>query len=136
VEAEGLGAGRLPDHVVLGDARAGPAHEPRAGPADLFRQHDRGDGPVGAPAVADLAGEVGRVAALLPVPLVRVEAGLELAAEQRLEAGAGVGYQRGIEEPVEDQEPVLAEALDLGGGDHLARSATIRQTRAISSSVL
>ena len=83
---------------------------------DGLGQHDPGDRAVGAPAVADLAGEVGRVAALAPVPLVRVEPGLELAAEQGLEPGAGVLDQIRRQEPVEDQEPVLAKAGDLFRG--------------------
>ena len=89
VEAQRLRPRRLPDHIVLGDARAVPAHQLGTGPAHGLGQDDPGDGPVRAPAVADLTGEVGRVAPLAPVPLVGVEAGLELAAEQGLEPGTG-----------------------------------------------
>src|SRR3977135_1123527 len=86
MEAEGLRARRLPQHVILADTRARPPRQRRAQAAHLLFQHDPSDGPVGLPAVADLPRPIRRVPPLAPVPFVRIQAGLELAAEQRLES--------------------------------------------------
>src|SRR5262249_58297548 len=87
---------------------------------DLRREHRARDGMARLPAVADLPRQVGLVAALAPVPFVRLQAGLELTAEQPLEAGR---HSRGlvrIDEAVEDEEALLVKAGNLGGAqfDH------------------
>ena len=118
MEAEGPAARRLPQQVVLREPRAGPAGELRAGRADLGGENGRGDGAVRLPAVADLAGQVGGVAALAPVPLVRLEPGLELAAKERLEALAQALSRRGLNDARHDDEAVLGERLALLFGQH------------------
>ena len=114
VEAERSGARRLPQHVVLVETRALPAGEPGAGAADFRREHDAGDRAVRLPGVADLARQVGRVTPLAPVPLVGVEAGLEVAAEQRLEARRRAGGGLGRDDALDDDEAVVVETGDVG----------------------
>src|SRR5262249_3343457 len=105
---------------------------------NLGAQDEAGDGVVGLPAVADLARQVGPVAALAPVPFVRLEAGLELAAEQLLEPACHARRLVGPDEAVEDQEAVFMEARNLGGAqlDHewaariQNRGATLAEPRA------
>ena len=58
VKSQRLGSRRLPDDVVLADARAGPAAQARGGFADVGPQHEGGDGEVGLPGIADLPGQV------------------------------------------------------------------------------
>ena len=83
----------------------------------MFGKQDARQGAVGLPAIADLAGEIGRALALAPVPFVRLRPGFELAPEQGLEAGAGGGEQRGVDEAVEEEEAAGVELGDLGGGE-------------------
>src|SRR4030081_2525866 len=86
MEAEGLRARGLPEQVILADARARPPRQRRAQAAHLLFEPDPSNGPVGLPAVADLPRPIRRVPSLAPVPFVRMQAGLELAAEQWLQS--------------------------------------------------
>ena len=96
VEAERLPARRLPQHVVLTEASAGPAAQPGTGAPEVRSQHNACDVAVRLPGVADLPGEVRRVHAGAPVPLVGVEPRLEPPGEEVLVAGQSiVGPARG-----------------------------------------
>src|SRR6185436_8678875 len=86
MEAERLAARWLPDDIVLADAGARPAAQSRAGLADIAPKHDRGDGEIRFPPVADLPRQVLAIAAEPPVPFIGIKSGLELAGEHRLEA--------------------------------------------------
>src|SRR5207302_8832809 len=88
VHAERLGAGRLPEAVVLADAYSVPAGELRGEPSAPLRQNLRGDRRVCLPAVADLARSIVRVASGEPVHVVGLDPRRPLAGEERLEAFA------------------------------------------------
>ena len=111
--AEGAGARRLPQEIVLNDPRAGPAGELGDGAADAWVEHDPGDGAVGLPAVADLARQAGVAGALLPVDLVGPHAGLEFTAEQAAEARAQLLDGVRLDQALDHEEAVLAEARPL-----------------------
>jgi hypothetical protein len=87
METERLAAWRLPNDVVLADARTWPATQPCTRFANISSQNDRGDGEIGFPAIADLPRQVLTVAAEPPVPFIGIESGLERAREHRLETG-------------------------------------------------
>src|SRR5882762_9977064 len=133
MEAEGLRARRLPQQVILADARARPPRQRRAQAAHLLFQHDPSDGPVGLPAVADLPRPIRRVPRLAPVPFVRIQAGLELAAEQRLESRSCERNLLGAQEAIEDQEPVRVKLLDLSRGELHHLDSTSPRTRCRSA---
>ena len=63
------------------------------------------------------------IAALAPVPFVRLDPGLEFAAEQRLVARQQTIDLVILDQLFDDEEPVLVELLDLLPGklDHRAR---------------
>src|SRR3984893_18852079 len=113
MEAEGLGAPRLPEHVILADARARPPRQRRAQAAHFLFEHDPSRGPLGLPAVADLSRPIRRVPPLAPVPFVRIQAGLELAAEQRLASPPRERNLLRAQETLEGQEPVRRESFNL-----------------------
>ena len=113
VEAEGFAARRLPQHVVLTQARAAPPAEAGAGTSDIRPQHNPGDLAIGLPSIADLAGEIGRVDARPPVPFVGIEAGLEPAGEQILVAVQSPPGQGGVDQAFNDHEAVASEGLGL-----------------------
>jgi hypothetical protein len=48
-----------------------------------------------------------------PIPLVRIEAGLEVAGEQFLVAFEGAPGQGGVDQVLDDDEPVAGEGVDL-----------------------
>src|SRR5262245_59361677 len=72
VEAERLAAGRLPDDIVLADAGAGPPAQLGASLTDIASEHDRGDGEVRFPAIADLPCQVFAVSPQSPVPFIGI----------------------------------------------------------------
>ncbi len=111
--AEGACAGRLPQQVVLNQARARPAGELGERLADAFVEHGSRNFPVGLPAVADLARERRVARAVLPVDLVGPDAGLEVASEQAREALAQDRRGAPIDQALDHEEAVLAEARDL-----------------------
>jgi hypothetical protein len=116
-------SGRLPEAVVLQHARAAVAHQLRRDPAGALAQHLGRDQVVGAPAVADLPGQVLTVAPGLPVDLVGLDAGGVLAGEEAVEAVAQDPDGRvGDEALLEDQEAVAVEGLDGVAGEGIGRS--------------
>ena len=118
MHAERARAGRLPEAVVLHHAGAAVAHQAGGDAAVALAQDLRGDQVVGAPAVADLTGAVGGIAALLPVDLVRGDAGGIVAVEERGEALAQrLDRSRSEKTFLDDQEAVALEALGLIVGD-------------------
>ena len=120
MEADRLRPRRLPEDVVLKDAHAAVAHQPRGQPSDPLRQHLRGDDGVGLPCVAELARPVIRVAARDPVHLVGPDAGLVLAVEEAEVPLAQEPERGGWHEAVlDEQEAVPPERLDLLGGERL-----------------
>src|SRR5208283_5688165 len=128
MKAERPGSGRLPDDVVLTDARAGPSAKSGANPADLSLEHDAGDGRVGFPSIANLARPVLWVAPFAPIPFIRFDAGGELASKKRFEARARQRDLLRREEALDDDEPVLVPLLDLRRGqlEHIAIHSIIR----------
>src|SRR6516164_3147308 len=131
MEAERFRPWWFPQHVVLADAGPRPAGERRAQSANLLLEYDARGGAGGLPAVADLARAVGQVAPGAPVPFIRIQAGLEFAAEQWLEARARRCDFLCAQEVIEDQEAVGVELLDLSRGElhHLERSNSVHQRR-------
>jgi hypothetical protein len=116
VHPERLRARRLPDHVVLEDADAVPAHELRGEAAGPLGQDLHCEAAVGLPAVADLPRAVVGVAARDPVHVVRPDAGLVAAGEQCLEALAQAGDGVRVDEAfLHDEEAVALERLELLG---------------------
>src|SRR6266480_5139917 len=69
------------------------------------------------PAAADLPRPIRRVPPLAPVPFVRIHAGLELAAQQRLESRPCERNLLRAQEAIADQEPVRVELLNLSRGE-------------------
>src|ERR1700732_602704 len=117
MEAEGLRARWLPQYVILSDACARPPRQRRAQAAHLLLEDDPRNGPVGLPAVADLSRAIRRVPPLAPVPFVRIQAGLEVAAEQRLESRPCQRNLLRAQEAIQDQKSVRVELLDLSRGE-------------------
>ena len=136
VKAQRPGARRLPQHVVLGDAGAGPAREAGHSLAEAGVEHHRRDQTVGLPAVADLAGERRIAVALAPVDLVGGGAGLEVAPEQPLEPVPQRIDQAGVDQRVDRDEavglergrPLVRDEVNLSdaGGRRHARSRARR----------
>jgi hypothetical protein len=89
-------------------------------PARTLGQHLRGDDRVGLPRVAELARSILRIAAGNPVDLIRADARLVLALEQ-LEVPLAEQLEPALgDEPLlDDEEPVVAERLDLLGREGL-----------------
>ncbi len=114
MHAERLRAGRLPDHVVLEKAHPVPVEQPRRETTGPLRQRLRGDSQVGLPAVADLPGPVLRIAARDPVDLIRPDACLVAAGEERLEALAQLPDRLVVDEALRyDDEAVALESVEL-----------------------
>ena len=111
VKAQRPPARRLPQHVVLDQAGPGPAPEPGQGLPHLGGQNRRRHRGVRLPPVAYLAGERRVPRPGLPVHLVGRRPGLELAGEQRVEAGPQRLDHRRVDQPVRHHcEPVGSEA--------------------------
>ena len=113
MKAEGLASGRLPQNVVLAETRAGPPAKEGTGTADVSPQNDIGDVAVRLPAIADLPGQIGTVYTRLPIPLVRIEAGLKAAGEQVVLAVKGAPSQGGVDQVLNDHESVACKGFDL-----------------------
>ena len=121
MEAERLAPRRLPDDVVLANARSRPPAQLGAGLADIAPQHDRGDGEIRFPAVADLPRQILTVAPHPPIPFVGVEPGFECAGEQWLEASpCRLDFSR-RKRPLDRDEAVTREIVEmlLGDGNHV-----------------
>jgi hypothetical protein len=75
------GARRLPQHVVLGQARAAPAHQFRGALADSGVQRYGGNAVVTFPGIHDFSEGFRLGNALAPVPLVGIATSVEVALE-------------------------------------------------------
>jgi hypothetical protein len=107
---------------VLEDPNALVPHQLRREPADPRREHLRGDHRVRLPGVAELPGPVLGISALDPVHLVRPDAGIVLALEQRQVAFAEpLEGTWGDQALLHDQEPVAPERRDLLVGEAFER---------------
>ena len=118
MEADRLGARRLPEDVVLEDPYAAVARELRCEAACPLGEHLRRHDVVGLPRVAQLPRAVLRIASGNPVHLVRPDPRLVLAVEE-----GDVALTKQLEPAlrdeafIHDQEAVPLEALDLCGGE-------------------
>ena len=115
VAEQRLAGRRLPDEVVLREAQAGDAGERGAERGVALGQDRGGDGAVGLPRVAELAGEVRRRARRVVVDLVGAQARLPLVGEAGGEALAEAGDLVVVEEALDDEEAVAAVGGDLLG---------------------
>jgi hypothetical protein len=96
------------------------AGEPCRESARTLGEHLRGDDRVGLPRVAELSRPILRVAAGNPVDLVGSDPRLVLALEQlQIALAEQLEPALGDEPLLDDQEPVVAERLDLLGREGL-----------------